>query len=202
MSSIPIATNSEKLKGKQTLCYINYFKDFDSMKNIYFKYYRSKSVKMKIFWDQREAMMLYYGITLFKGITIQDVGTLAFDIETNGFSKDSNSEVFVITNEFSQNGVTETKQFIRDDYENPKQFIKAWCEYVIEKNPTIITGHNIFKFDIPFLIHYASLHKTSLKLGRDDSNIFTPERSSNKRVDGSQTWEFTMILVEIIHLGD
>lgn len=141
-------------------------------------------------WDDAEAAMTFQGITLFKGMKLDGVSVLSFDIEADGLVQHENSHVFVITNTFSKNGKQITKQFRADHYENEGLMIDEWCDWVREVNPDILTGHNIFGFDFLQLNHVASLHGTKLYLGRDGSEIKVPKKSRNYRVDGSQTWEY------------
>lgn len=185
----PLNHKFKKLNGNNHYKYIRRFtkrKEYDKSRYLA----KKKNKDIYCIWDDVEANMVIQGLTLFKGMKIEDLKVLAFDIETNGFARDKNSKVFVITNSIKLNGKILTKQFRLDHFENGKEMIDSWCDWIREINPDIITGHNIFSFDFDFLIHYASINNTKLRLGRDNSEIVIPKRVRKKRVDGSQTWDF------------
>jgi DNA polymerase I len=57
-------------------------------------------------------------------------------------------------------------------------------------NPSVMLGHNIFGYDIPYLIYCADQAGTSLALGRDESSIRVDNWVSKYRVDGSKTLDY------------
>lgn len=139
-------------------------------------------------WDKVEALLVKDGYTYFKGMKFNEVSILSFDIETVGLEHNSDSKVLLIANTYRDNkGNITRKMFSYDDYETPKYMIDDWCSFIREKNPSILVGHNIYGFDIPYLEHIASLNNTKLKLGRDGSALSISNRESRFRKDGSQT---------------
>jgi DNA polymerase, archaea type len=134
----------------------------------------------------KENCMVNKGYTYFKGMKIEDVSVLSFDIETNGLTKDSDSKTFLISNTYRKNNKVEKRLFALDDFNTPAEMIEAWCYWVTTKNPSIMLGHNIFGFDLPYLDHYAKLcGLPGLKLGRDDSYLTVQDKKSDFRVDGN-----------------
>lgn len=133
-----------------------------------------------------EGVMLKDGFSYYKGMTPLNVSILAFDIETNGFAKDENSRVLLISNTLRINGELSRRLFSYDDYKNDGEMIEDWCNWVREMDPSILAGHNIYSFDLPFLIHTASLYKKTLKLGRNGSNIKVQRNESKYRIDGTR----------------
>lgn len=49
--------------------------------------------------------------------------------------------------------------------ETEQQLLQSWCDFVKEVDPDVITGYNVVRFDIPYLLNRAVI----LKLG--DLNI-------------------------------
>jgi len=181
--------NSQPLTGKN---HYRHIVTFDNRKEwqLFLKKARSKRVDFYTIYNEIESAMLYYGFTFFKDIKIEEVSVLSFDIEANGLVRDHTSETFVITNTYrNRKGETSKKQFILDD-RGQELMIAEWCDWVREVDPDFITGHNINGYDLPYLEHCSG---NGLKLGRDDSYISFRDRSSNYRVDGSQTWEYNKI---------
>lgn len=179
---------SKKLKGSQYYNNLLTFKTHEEFKKAQKLLGRSDKY---IVWDLREQAMIYYGITLFKGLMLDDVSVMSWDIESDGLTQHDESIVYLITNTFYDGrGKLTKKHFRLDDYENCGEMIADWCTYVCAMNPAILNGHNIFGYDLQYLKHVASLYDTSLLLGRDGSELTFKTKPKNYRVDGSQTWEF------------
>lgn len=147
-------------------------------------------------YNPQEAFMIKYGYTYYKGLNIQDVSTLSFDIETNGLVKDENSRVFLISNTFRKNGQTIQKLFTYDQYENDGAMIEDWCAWVRQEiNPSIITGFNILAYDLPWLDHVAKLHNKEMLLGRNASPMVIEDYVSRFRKDQTQDIEYNKIRI-------
>jgi DNA polymerase elongation subunit (family B) len=145
------------------------------------------------FWrvyDYKEMNLIRQGITYFKGMKMSDVSILSFDIETTGVKKNADSQVLLISNTVRRNGKLSRRLFSLEDYETQADMIDDWCLWVREQDASILCGHNIFGFDLPYLAHVAQMHNTDLYIGRDGSAIRFNEKASNFRKDGSQTYEY------------
>lgn len=176
----------KKLEGN---CFYKYRKTFsreEDLKSFKKRYYQSIYSPADLVAQQ----LSYYGITLYKDLNFEELNCLAFDIETDSTQQTKNSKVFTISCTHFQNDKSEVVQFVLNDFENQAEMLQSFCEYVKEINPSIITGHNIIGFDIPYLNHVANLNKTALILGRDGSEIEIASRTKDYRVDGSQTWTY------------
>lgn len=161
-------------------------RQFDTQEE--FLKYRKDHYKQDIFSirNAKEALMVKDGHTYFKGMKPTDVSVLSFDIEGLGLNLDENSGVPLISNTYRHKGVITRKLFCYDEYSNMGEMIEAWCSWVREVDPSIIVGHNIFGYDLPYLEHVASMYKKSLNLGRDGSPMEIEEYESKFRVDGSK----------------
>lgn len=140
--------------------------------------------------DEKEASMLLNGFTYFKNTKVHEVSTLAFDIESTGLQHDDNSKVVLIANTFRKNGVLTRKLFCYDEYETEAKMFDVWCAWVRECNPSIMLGYNIFSYDIPYLAFCAEKAGTTLKLGRDGSEIKFADYESEFRVDGTRSYKY------------
>lgn len=143
-------------------------------------------------WDDKEAAMIYNGLTYYKGMKVDEVSVLSFDIEAYGLLEHSHKETYIISNTFrSRTGEIIKKQFSEDEYEDEGAMIEAWCDWVREVDPSILTGWNIYGYDLPYLKACAKKYGLTLDLGRDGSEAtFKGGRPSTFRVDGSQEWEY------------
>lgn len=181
-----------KMNGDQ---HYKFGKQFDS----YFKLKNEKDrFQGKDFYNisnATEACQVKDGYSYFKGMQPNEVSILAFDIETNGFALDENSRVVLIANTLRKNGEVIRKLFSHDEYENDGEMIEDWCNWVLSVDPSIMCGHNIYTFDLPFLVHTAGLYNKKLRLGRNEAPIRIQNIESNFRVDGSRDLHYHKIQI-------
>lgn len=142
-------------------------------------------------YNSKEAAMVKDGYTYYKNMHPKDVSILSFDIESAGLLGDSFKEVYLISNTFRKNDKIIKRLFSVDEFESEAHMIEEWCSWVRETNPSIMVGHNIYGYDFPYLSACAGKYGMSLDLGRDGSSIKYAKFTSEYRVDGSQTWEYT-----------
>lgn len=194
LSANKLTKKSIPLEGKQTYKFINTFKTKNEFKRSNKSWYKKETYCI---WNEVEAAMVYHGITQFKGMQISDISVLSFDIEAEGLKRHEDSDVYLITNTFRSNTGKITKKHFRvDHYENAGEMIVDWSNWVREVNPDIITGHNIYGYDLPYINHVASLYNKTVNIGRDESPMIFNPKPSNFRVDGNTTWEYHKCHIE------
>lgn len=177
------------LQGNQ---HYKWYVDYDNQER-YYEVLKTSREKRYDFWtiyNQQEAFMVKEGFTYFKGLRVEDVSVLSFDIETTGITHDENSKVLLISNTFKHNGQVKRKLFTYDGYASSAHMIDDWAKWVREINPSVITGHNILGFDLPYMAHCTASHGHGLRLGRDGSSAVFASRTSQFRKDGSQTYDY------------
>lgn len=151
------------------------------------KSYFSKSRDIFNIYNPEEALMTKDGYTLFKGMKTSDLSVLSFDIETTGTVMDETSNVLLIANTFrDSHGNVTCKMFSYNDYENQGEMIRDWCVWVRSVDPTVVCGHNINLFDIPYIKLVADRYDVSLDLGRDGSALKVNSNESKFRKEGGQ----------------
>ena len=145
---------------------------------------RWKNLNTFSIWNSQESAMVKDGYAYFQGLKHDEVSILSFDIETVGLVLDKRSYVVLISNTFrdSKGNITR-KLFSHDEYENQQEMIRQWCVWVRSVNPSIICGHNIFSFDLPYLQHCSGY---GLHLGRNESMVEFDNYESRFRKDGTQ----------------
>lgn len=180
-----------ELKGNQ---HYKYLIEYDSRKKVSEVVQSSKQKGYDYFsvYNEKEALMIREGFTYFKGLKVNDVSVLSFDIETNtGLDHNPDSKVLLISNTFRDtNGQTWGRLFVIDQFANQRDMINAWSDWVRMMDPSIIVGHNIFGYDLPFMNYVADREGTKLRLGRDGSPIQFEKRPSEFRKDGSQSYTY------------
>lgn len=185
LSANPVNGRSERLKGNQYWRYLT-STTCDKFNNLQQTYQRDLWLPRNI----EECLTLAEGITYYKGMKVQDVSILSFDLEGNSLLINDESEVYLISNTFRSGDHIVRKLFSVDDYPSQEKMIEAWCDWVREINPSIMCGHNILSYDLPYLDNIAPL-----KLGRDDSYITFDDRVSRFRKDGSQQYDYKNVKI-------
>lgn len=142
-------------------------------------------------YNRKEATMCKDGFTYFKGLKHKDVSALSFDIETTSLEHTPEAKVLLIANTFRDiDGTIIRKQFKYDDYVSEGRMIEDWCTWVRAVNPSILLGHNIYAYDLPYLAFIANKFNATLKLGRDGSDIKFDKYDSKFRKDQTQFIEY------------
>lgn len=151
----------------------------------FYQKYRNKDLYR--IYDAKEASMVNKGITYFKGMEIKDVSILSFDIETTGLDPNAkDAKILLISNTFRRKGKIEKKLFAYDEFKDQGEMIEKWGQWIRKKNPSILLGHNIFSFDLPYIQTIADKNNTPVLLGRDDSQIKFNKYESKFRKEASQ----------------
>lgn len=101
------------------------------------------------------------GITLFKGMSLQDVHRMQIDIETDGLDPEgANNRILLIA--VSDNRGCRCAL----EGEEP-DLLRELNHLVVQLDPDIIEGHNIHGFDLPFIAARCRRHGIAPALGRD-----------------------------------
>lgn len=171
---------SKRLKGDQFYKYLTHLDEMD---------YNQIGWNRDIWRPRRleEGYLLQSGATYYKGMKLEDLNVLFFDIETNGLSIDSKSKTFIISNTYRKQGKIIRKLFSVDKYSSDQEMIRDWCKWVVQIDPSIICGHNIFSYDLKFLTQCLG---EDLPIGKDSHPMIVDQRTSKFRKDGSQQYEY------------
>jgi DNA polymerase, archaea type len=181
----PLGSNWSKLEGN---LYYKYGQTYTDKKQFQEDRFKLKKNDLYNIWDDKEAAMVSQGFTYFKGMKVSDVSTLSFDIESTTLDHNENSKVLIISNTYRNKNKIERKLFCYDEYNSEADMFNAWCEWVRDCNPSIILGHNIYSFDLPYLNFCANKAGTTLALGRDNSDITFNNKESKYRIDGAKDY--------------
>lgn len=173
-----------KLKGE---LHFKYGRQFESREDYSKARQALRNSDIYSIFDPKEALMCKDGISYFKGLSVEDVSVLSFDIETTSLDpKDKNAMVLLISNTYRDKNKIVRKLFAYDEYETQGQMLEAWCAWVRDINPSIMLGHNIFGFDLQYLKGIAIKEGVFLHLGRDGSYAIFDKFESRFRKEASQ----------------
>ena len=122
--------------------------------------------------DLSHQYMLASGTTLFKGLEFSELRCLALDIETGcaegyGFSNPERPEDRIISIALKDSHGEET--VLRGDLLTEPELLQALNEEIHRCDPDVITGHNIFRFDLDYIGRRAQMHGIRLNWGRNGS---------------------------------
>ncbi len=173
---------SIRLQGNQEYKYINYFDTLDERNEF------NKEVRWGNFYSPKDpivAEMIRTGKTFYNEMKLADLLVLSVDIETSGLTLDANSEVYCIGNTWSRHDTYYSKDFRLDDYKDRYDMIEDWAKFIKALNPNVIIGHNIMKFDLPYLQY---CNNGQLNIGINGENLaFIGERKF--RVSSEEKWD-------------
>ncbi|MBA2451237.1 MAG: ribonuclease H-like domain-containing protein, partial [Chloroflexi bacterium] len=113
-----------------------------------------------------EQYLALTGRTYFKGMAFDDPRRMQFDLETTGLDPNTD-QIFMIA-------VADSDGFrlLLDTAEQTeRELLECFVEVVRERDPDIFENHNIFEFDIPFLVKRAAALGVPLRLGRDGGEL-------------------------------
>lgn len=122
--------------------------------------------------DPAQQFLLDTGRTSFRDLLLPDLTFLFLDIETDcgpgrEFSNPDREEDRILAIALSDGQGWEQILDGRDLDE--KTILKKFVEIVRKRNPDVVAGHNLFKFDLPYIETRAKRHRVPLSLGRDGS---------------------------------
>ena len=119
--------------------------------------------------DPTQQFLLATGRTSFGGLAFPDLHRLALDIEvvtTEGFEFPSAARP---GDRIVAVGLADTRGFrhvIRGDRLDERALLEELVRIVAERDPDVLEGHNVFRFDLEYLEARARRHGVTLALGR------------------------------------
>ena len=113
-----------------------------------------------------EQYLSWIGRTYFKGLRYDDLRRLQFDLETTGLDERS-ERIFMIALRDS----TGWEACLDTGQMTEAQLLTEFVRIVRERDPDVLENHNIFEFDIKFLVARAAKLGVKLALGRDGSEF-------------------------------
>jgi DNA polymerase elongation subunit (family B) len=120
--------------------------------------------------DLSHQYMLASGTTLFKGMEFSELRCLALDIETAcaagyEFSNPERPEDRIISIALKDSHGEE--HLLRGDRLTEPEMLQALNVVIHRCDPDVITGHNLFRFDLDYIGKRAQLHGIRLDWGRN-----------------------------------
>jgi DNA polymerase, archaea type len=115
-------------------------------------------------WHPIEQFLTLTGRTYFKGLTFGDLHRLQFDLETTGLNEDKD-RIFMV----SMRDSSGWHDSLDTGSLSEARLLERFVELIQARDPDVLENHNIFAFDLPFLVKRAARLGVRLAIGRDGS---------------------------------
>ncbi|MGC8654446.1 MAG: DNA polymerase domain-containing protein [Candidatus Kryptoniota bacterium] len=140
------------------------------------------------------------GMTLFKNMEFSELRRMQLDIETysrHGFSSSHRPEDRIILISLSDNsGWT---YVINGQNKGEDEMLRELVELIRSRDPDVIEGHNIFNFDLPYLMRRCEMHGIKFEVGRGGA---TPRASPGRISFAEREIEYSNIEIPGRHVID
>lgn len=141
--------------------------------------------------DPVQQHLLLSGKTLFKDMAFHELHRMQLDIETYcdpqydfcNASRDSDRILLITLSDQS-----EWVHIISSETMSEKQMLEEMVSVIRERDPDVIEGHNLFNFDLPYIMERAKKNKVKCSIGRDCS---VPKSRSSRWSAAERTTHFT-----------
>jgi DNA polymerase, archaea type len=171
----------EKLDGAAPFnCLVLFpdLKQLDDAKNyLQKKSGKSPSTADAPFWyfsDPLHQFLLLSGKTHFKGMAFGELKRMQVDIETYcqaGFEFPNPSRASDRVTAIALADATGWEQLISGREFDEAEMLHEFVKEIQRRDPDVIEGHNLFRFDLEYIEARAKRHKVELALGRDGSRL-------------------------------
>lgn len=174
---------------------LRYLAEFRSQGEYHRARYRLREQhRESLSYSGAKAVLMRSGQSLFKGMRFEEIVRLQFDIETFGLDPHpEHNRVFLIA-------VSDSRGLLELIEGDERDILLRFTALVREQDPDVIEGHNVFGFDLPFIMCRAQRHGVPLTLGRDGSEPVVG-RARNYAIGGA-TRPFTPISIYGRHVLD
>ncbi len=124
--------------------------------------------------DPVEQHLMLSGTTFFIGMDFSELRRLQLDIETYispGFEFPSAARAGDRVIAISLTDSTGFERLLKGTEMDERAMLEEMVRIVQERDPDVVEGHNLFRFDLEYLETRARRHKLKLKLGRDGGEL-------------------------------
>src|SRR5271166_178131 len=124
--------------------------------------------------DPVEQHLMLSGTTFFIGMDFRDLRRLQLDIETYispGFEFPSAAREGDRVIAISLTDSTGFERLLKGTEMDERAMLEEMVRIVQERDPDVVEGHNLFRFDLEYLEARARRHRVKLNLGRDGGEL-------------------------------
>ncbi len=168
------------LAGTMTFRFLARFPSIDAYGDAIAYLKKNNTKPYYLFRDYSQQILQQEETRLFADMEFRELRRLQFDLEiktTPGFdfpnAERDGDEIIII----SMCDSTGWEQVFSQETMSEKELIAALVQAIAERDPDVIEGHNLCRFDLPYLEIRAKRHKVKLTLGREKT---TPKKRSSR----------------------
>ena len=196
------ATQGEPLEGGLALKHLTEFPDWNTLQQERARLSQTKQAHF-VLNDPVQQFLTFTGRTLFKGLDFSDLRRLQIDVETLtpesfGLANPVRDPIAAIAL-CDNSGWEELLVVAEGDGESERRALEQLTAIIAERDPDVIEGHNLFRFDLPFLAARARKWKAPLAWGRDGSPLTS--RPSRLQI-AEKTIQYPKFTVRGRHFAD
>lgn len=209
LNGCEVDCNITKLSGNAPYSYLADFENVETYENALKKLKEktrfspsSPNAPYSTVNDLCQQALISLDLRLFSGMTFGEMKRMQFDIETLStagyeFSNPKRESDMIII--ISMSDSTGWEKVISADGMTEKELLEEFVRTVRERDPDLLEGHNIFRFDLPYIEERAKRHKVKLALGRDGS---LPARRNSRISIAERTLNYTRYDIFGRHVAD
>jgi DNA polymerase elongation subunit (family B) len=151
--------------------------------------------------DPVQHYLTHTGRTLFKGLAFEELRRLQLEVLSVAGIDDPGESDHLMSIALSDNSGWEELIVIDPAKveESEKAALKRLTAIIKERDPDVIEGHNLFRFDLPYLVARARKAKVKLDWGR--SGVFLRSRPSRLQI-AEKTIDYPKFTVDGRHFVD
>jgi DNA polymerase elongation subunit (family B) len=165
--AIATATSVIRLSGDEALCQRLTFQTWSAWLDAS-RALRDDGTPLIAFPSAAEQYLIDSGKGLFRGMSFEALRRAQIDIETLGLQPQEERSAIVLI-AVAINGQSPT--VIRGDEITERDMLLTLTDWIRTHDPDVIEGHNLFNFDLSFLVERARRHNITLTWGRDGSPV-------------------------------
>ena len=185
----------ERLNGEQRLSFLVRFANWNLFQDAIRAARESREVMHEV-GSPVDQYLMESGRTLFKGMVFEDLRRMQLDIETTGLDPDDPSARIVMIAMKAYDG----REVVFADDDEATMLLEL-TEQIAELDPDVLEGHNIFNFDIPYLLARAEKVGIKLRWGRDHSPLRMGQRTQRFKA-GALTLPYRPAYIHGRHIVD
>lgn len=141
----------------------------------------------------------------FENMLMADLKIIAFDIETTALDP-KYGEILAIGLKGNYKFSDGTDQVIFKNYNDEKELLLNFIDFIVKENPDVLVGHNVFNFDIPFIEARMLKNKVVPALGRFKKSMYKQYNTTrvSRLIKGNEFFQYKIpgrYIIDTMHLA-
>lgn len=150
--------------------------------------------------DAISQFLMQSGRTLFKGMAFDEIHRLQLDIETYSTKRFSNAKrpqdritIIALSDNRGWRHAIDGRSL------SEREMLVELVRIIRERDPDVIEGHNIYNFDLPYIMRRCDMHNVPFAIGRDNT---VPRAFDSRASFAERSVDYTAIEIPGRHIID